>query len=194
MQSLDGHGGPRQYLDAQFTYQHPGVTSTVLRSALAGMRVYYAAVEHALAETGERNVWALICLVKYNPRDREGYIFGYKDSDENAGPCECECPTPILDLLTPTDNQYANEWRASCRHNAAARQANAAKPKPRPGQTIVFDKPVSFSNGRSFDCFQVVPHPRSHRTVLFRDRESGGLYRIQNIKTLNYHLTGPQPS
>ena len=32
------------------------------------------------SDTGEHEVFALICLVAYDPRDREGYIFGYKDS------------------------------------------------------------------------------------------------------------------
>jgi hypothetical protein len=45
MTSLKGHSGPRQYLDAQFTYERADVRSNVLRSALVGMRVYYAAVE-----------------------------------------------------------------------------------------------------------------------------------------------------
>ena len=79
MQSLKGHSGPRQYLDAQFTFERPEATSKVLRSALVGMRVYYAAVEQIRVGSGEREVWALICLVRYNPRDPEGYIFGYKD-------------------------------------------------------------------------------------------------------------------
>jgi len=34
MKSLKGHSGPRQYLDAQFTYERPGTISKVLRSAL----------------------------------------------------------------------------------------------------------------------------------------------------------------
>ncbi len=103
MKSLKGHSGPRQYLDAQFTFERPDAISKVLRSALVGMRVYYAAVEQVRIATGEREVWAAICLVRYNPRDREGYIFGYKDMEESMGPYECDCPASILDLLTPTD-------------------------------------------------------------------------------------------
>jgi len=38
---------PRQYLDAQFTYERADVRSNVLRSALVCMRVYYAAVEQS---------------------------------------------------------------------------------------------------------------------------------------------------
>ncbi len=128
MKSLQGHSGPRQYLDAQFTYERPGTISKVLRSALVGMRVYYAAVEQVRIATGGREVWAAICLVRYNPRDREGYIFGYKDMNEGMGPHACDCAMPILDLLTPTGRQYALQWRARCLESAAARRARAAKP------------------------------------------------------------------
>jgi hypothetical protein len=191
MQSLNGYFGPRQYLDAQFTHTRPELTSKVLRSALVAMRVYYAAVEHVRHATDERTVFATVCLVRYNPRDREGYIFGYKDMDESMGPRESECPTPILDLLTPTDSRYAIEWRARCRENAAARRALANKPSPRPGQTIVFDQPLSFSNGRTLDRFEVVANPRSHRTMLFRAVDIGGLYRIANVKKHSYRLIDP---
>ena len=115
MQSLNGHSGPRQYLDAQFTCTRPDVVSRVLRSALVGMRVYYAAVETVRGAAAERKVFAAVCLVRYNPRDREGYIFGYKDMDETVGPNEADCPEAILDLLTPTEYPYATAWRARCR-------------------------------------------------------------------------------
>lgn len=188
MQSLKGHAGPRQYLDAQFTFARPEATSKVLRSALVGMRVYYAAVEQIRVAAGEGEVWAAICLVRYNPRDPEGYIFGYKSMEESMGPHECECPKSILDLLTPTDAEYARQWRARCLEAAAARRARAAKPKPRAGQVIVFDEPLAFSDGRSFDRLEVVANPSSHRTVLFRAPGSGRLYRIPNIKSRTYRL------
>ena len=44
MKSFKDHSGPRQYLDALFTWDRSDTTSKVLRSALVGMRVYYAAV------------------------------------------------------------------------------------------------------------------------------------------------------
>lgn len=122
MKSLGGHAGPREYLDAQFTHEDAELTSRVLRSALVRRRVYYAAVEHYRPATRDREVWAAVCLVKYNPRDREGYVFGYKDMTESMGPCEAECPASILDLLTPTDSPYAQAWRARCRENLAARR------------------------------------------------------------------------
>lgn len=190
-QSLGGHSGPRQYLDAQFTYERPEVTSKVLRSTLLKMRVYYAAIEHVFPNSGDRQIWGLVCLVKYNPRDRDGYIFGYKDIDETMGPCESDCPNSILSLLTPTDNQYALEWRSRCRESATARVQKASKPSPRPGQTILFDTSIPFTDGRRLDRFDVVVNPRNNRTVLFRDPSSGSTYRIHNIKQHTYRLIDP---
>ena len=63
MQSLGGHYGPRQYVDAQFTFTRPDLTSKVLRSALVGMRVYYAAIEHVRHETHGSEDHAFVCLV-----------------------------------------------------------------------------------------------------------------------------------
>lgn len=187
MTSLRGHAGPREYLNAQVTFEGADGSARVLRSALVAMRTYYAAVE--LTRPGaERKVHAVICLVYYNPRDRDGYVFGYKDMDEAMGPHEADCPAEILDLLTPTDAPYAVEWRARCRANIEARKAMVAKPKPKPGQTIVFEAPIAFANGRSFDRLEVVANPRSHRTVLFRDPVHGGLYRIPNVKARAYRL------
>jgi len=191
MQSLDGYSGPRQYLDAQFTCQRGDVTMKVLRSALVRMRTYYAALEYARATTGEHSVVGIVCLVRYNPRDSEGYIFGYKDMEESMGPCEAECPESILDLLTPTDKPYAIEWRARCRENAAARRAITRKPSPRPGQTIILEQPLLFGDGRTLDRFEVIANPRSHRTVLYRSPKTGGLYRITNVKRRAYRLIDP---
>ncbi len=125
MKSFNGYSGPRQYLDAQFTYDNPKLRSRVLRSTLdPGMRVYYAAVEHRRGDDGSE-VFAAVCLVDWNPRDPEGYIFGYKDMTEQMGPVESNCPEAILDLLTPTTNAYALAWRQRCRANAGARRAHA---------------------------------------------------------------------
>jgi hypothetical protein len=104
--------------------------SKVLRSELVGDRVYYAAVEQTISDTGAHEVFALICLVAYDPRDSEGYIFGYKDMTERMGPYESNCPVAILDLLTPTDRPYALQWRARCRANASG-GAEAAATTPR---------------------------------------------------------------
>ena len=122
MKSLKGHAGPSHYLDDQLTYDRDDVRSRVLKSALVSKRVYYAAVEQ-IRPGREREVFAVVCLVDYNPHASDGYIFGYKDMTENMGPYESDCPEPILDLLTPTDSAYAAAWRERCRANAARRVA-----------------------------------------------------------------------
>ena len=162
MQSLGGHAGPREYLDNQFTHEDERLSSKVLRSAIV-RRVYYAAIEHVRPPSSEREVWACVCLTRYNPKARDGYIFGYKDMSESMGPYERDCPEPILDLLTPTDHEHALRWRADCRANAADRRARRAKPSPRAGQTIIFDEPLAFTGGRGFDRLEVIANPRSHR-------------------------------
>ena len=184
MQSLGGLEGPRQYLDDQFTYARETVRSTVLRSALVKMRTYYAAVD-VLRPDRKREVFALVCLVRYNPRDREGYVFGYKDMEEAMGPCEAECPPAILNLLTPTENAYALAWRERCRAAAARR---AAKPRLRNGWTLVFDEPVTFTDGASHTRMEVVIDPGRPRAVRLRPPGGYGLYRIGNLHARSFRI------
>ena len=184
MQSLGGHSGPRAYLDDQFTYTSDTVRSTVLRSALVRMRTYYAAVEQ-LSEGRARGVFAVVCLVRYNPRDREGYIFGYKDMDETMGPCEAECPAAILDLLTPTDNAHATEWRARCR---AVAEQRALRPRLRNGWMLVFDEPLTFCDGTTHQRLEVAIDPSRPRAIRFRPPGGYGRYRIGNLDRLRYRI------
>jgi hypothetical protein len=187
MRSLEGHATPRAYLDAQFTYARPECRSRVLKSALVGLRTYYAAVESIVTATGEREVWALVCLVRYNRRDREGYIFGYKDMSESMGPVEDACPAAVLDLLTPTDNSYASDWRLRCRGSLAARKVVNAKPFPCPGDFVVFAEPLRFRDGCSFSRLQAVRLIGRRRGVVYRSAE-GGFYRIPRLKTYDYAI------
>jgi hypothetical protein len=189
MKGLDGLGTPRAYLDNQFTYVRDTHRVTVLASALVGMRTYYAAVER-VETSGDRIVFAVVCLVNYNPRAADGYSFGYKDMDETVGPYESDCPEDILDLLTDTDRDYALQWRARCRARIAQRKSRAARPTPKPGQTVIFDPPLALSNGRTVSRFEVVKNPRGGKP-LFRDAETEDLVRISNVKTRGYRLINP---
>ena len=184
LQSLGGFTGPRQYLDDQFTHARETARATVLKSSLVNMRTYYAAVE-LLRPDRDREVVALVCLVRYNPRDREGYIFGYKDMDETMGPCEAQCPPAILDLLTPTTNDYALAWRERCRAAAARRTAT---PRLRNGWTLMFDEPVTFTDGASHARLEVVIDPRRPRAVRLRRPCGHGLYRISNLDARSFKV------
>ena len=80
MNSMGRFASPKAYLEDQFTYPTETKTSRVLRSALVGMSTWYAACEQIEKITGGREVFAIVCLVDYNPRSKDGHAFGYKDS------------------------------------------------------------------------------------------------------------------
>lgn len=47
--------------------------------------------------------------------ERDGSQWGYKDMDETMGPVESRAPVQILEMLSPTTNHHALEWRERCR-------------------------------------------------------------------------------
>ncbi len=124
MKSMNGYKGPRQLLDAKFTFEIGGVKSLVLKSKIVRNSVYYAAVERLISDNSDHEVFALICLIHYDRHDHDGYIFGYKDMDESMQPYEYDCPESILKLLTQTESANALAWRAKCRERNAARKDN----------------------------------------------------------------------
>lgn len=86
----------------------------VLKSAMRGS-TYYAAVKRTKPD-GSSHVFGAVCLTRVDNSDY--YNFAYKDMSEDCGPCESKCPISILDLLSPTDNEYTLAWRQRCRENA----------------------------------------------------------------------------
>ena len=119
-------------------------TYRVLDTALVNLTEFYAAVEMIHKETGVRRVWA--CMIKVTfirtaRKDRWSYgdrdeNFCYKDMDESMGPYYTNCPERILKLLTPTEHEYALEWRRKC---WAKIEAKKARPKIAPGTKLKFN-------------------------------------------------------
>ena len=172
--SMAGHASPKAYLDDQFTYsrdQEDGSTRglKVLASSCPGNRVYYAAAQ-ALANGGGGEIFAIVCLVRWNPNDKEGMIFGYKDMDETMGPNEASCPEAILKLLTPTQNEHALDWRKRCLANLQRRLR-----KLQDGDRIKLPAPMKFTDGHEGDEFIV---EKRGRRVVLRDPASRLGYRI----------------
>jgi hypothetical protein len=185
MRDMGGHATPRAYLDNQFTYSRDDHRLTVLASSMVGS-TYYAACERTEA-SGKRQVFAIICLTKTSTGARDDCTFGYKDMDETVGPYECDCPASILDELTETDYPHAIDWRARCRANLVRRKLERAKPTPKPGQTIIFDEPMRFSDGSDRARFEVVANPKG-KTPLFRDPESRAICRIPAFRKRAYRI------
>lgn len=113
----------------------------VLKSAMVGS-TYYAAVKRTkfATDTEKENsiVFAAICLTSTNLKDY--YNFSYKDMDETCGPYQCDCPKGILDLLTPTDHEYANEWRQACYENLKKKKEKDSLSKLPIGSVIKYTR------------------------------------------------------
>jgi hypothetical protein len=134
----------RQYFDDMHTFSNEGGSHTVLKSAIAGGN-YYAAVERRTQS--DLLVFAVVVKINIYQR-RTNPEFCYKEMDEGMGPYFHDCPVAVLDLLTPTENKYANEWRKRCRENLVHR-ANLAKIKRelKIGDTVKLAEPVKFQGG-----------------------------------------------
>ena len=98
----------------------------VLDSAVVKFNTFYAAIEQTHRETGERNVWAAVILIRRYSKDMHN--FGWKGMSESAGPFASECPERILKLLTPTDSENANDWRKRCWANVEYHKARKNLP------------------------------------------------------------------
>lgn len=154
---------PKGQKIADFFYEH-GVTRwgpdlpfeyKVLDSALVNMSTWYAAIEKVEKATGVREVFAAVILVKmWKPKTGDYWKHNiiYKDMDETMGPCESQCPERILDLLTPTEHEYAKDWRARCR---AYHERRKAIPKLSKGVCMKFGEPVSFGDYGKEDYFRI---------------------------------------
>lgn len=124
--------------DAYFTEGLNSGWYKIEKSALVGT-VYYAAIRQlrrfvpgtngketeAIPES-EQTVFGIVFLTGTNVKDY--FSFGYKDMDESMCPYYFDCPAGILKLLSPTDNESANEWRARCRQKAAEKKAAKSDP------------------------------------------------------------------
>lgn len=128
--------------------------------------VFYAAVQNNdTANVDPGKTWALVVLMQ---RGRGEYNFHYKELDETMGPTESCCPERILDLLSPTEHEYALGWRDRCRKYHAARRA---KGTIRKGETVRFTAPENLAT--------LGPLTRTDgRKGLFRRTDTGTIHNI----------------
>lgn len=181
--SMGGHPTAKAYLDAQFTYTRDVEGGTkglrVLASSCPGNRTYYAAAQVMTNGVGGE-IFAIVCKVLWCPKSKTGENFGYKDMVESMGPCEDDCPGTILDLLSPTDNEHAREWRQRCR----ARLARRAR-KLEHGDRVRLETPVKFVDGHTGSEFIV---EKRGRRLSLRDPETSLRYRIAGFMDLPWQV------
>lgn len=158
----------RRFFEERFNYQEAdGRYGRVIDCAVVNLRTAYLAYEIGKPD-GSREVIAVVCLLSFAPNSE--YNFGYKDIEETMGPYRCDCPERILRLLTPTDSEWANEWRRKCWERVEAKKK---RPKLRKGTVIRLPEPITFRSGRRESVFRA----ENPRRGLFTDRY-GSRYRI----------------
>src|SRR3546814_11099064 len=79
----------------------------------------------------------------------------------------------ILELISPTDHEYALDWRARCRANLVLRARKLSD-----GDRIRLPEPLTFTDGNVAQEFVVCK--RGRRLVL-RDPQNGCFYRINRL-------------
>lgn len=94
----------------------------VIKSSMVGA-IYYAACSYTnkfFEEFKDKEheykdkVFAVVFITSVDNKDPY-FNFSYKDMSEDMGPCYYDCPNSILKLLTPTDSEFANDWREACK-------------------------------------------------------------------------------
>lgn len=183
--SMDGHASPKQYLDAQFTYERSATEEAphhgyrVLESACPGNRVYYAALQ-AYDDKGPGAVTAIVCLVRWSPKAADGYVFSYKDMSEIMGPNEADCPLRILDRLTTTSDPNALDWRRRC--FVTIRRRSRELPD---GALIRFPEPIAFSDDSRHELMRV---KRSGNQIVLTRSDGTGRYRVSGLLDRKFEI------
>jgi hypothetical protein len=135
----------------EFEYRKEDGSYAKVLACRALLDVAYLAVQVKRGD-GESETFGVVCLIRHQAKNRDGFNFGYKDVEETCGPCETGCPAEILDLLSPTEHPFALEWRAKCRERLARKKA---RPHLTKGCRLVFETPVRFSDGAEIAEFTV---------------------------------------
>ena len=92
----------------------------LLKSSMVGT-TYYAA-----AQNSKGQIYGLVVLTSMDNNDY--FNLRYKDMDETMGPGPDNCPASILKLLSPTDHEWALDWRKRCREKAEQKKSPTALP------------------------------------------------------------------
>lgn len=116
----------------------------VEKSAMVGS-TYYAAVRQLEVYVGDART-----AIPEHEQQVYGFVFrtsvekdsfAYKPMSETMGPCYYDCPPSILRLLSPTDNEYAKDWREKCLLKASM---------PKPGQLPIGTEIECTINGKKY--------------------------------------------
>ena len=147
--------------------EHPGFSCKI-----TGYRGKYFALEiSAIGKPTE-----VIGMVVESQKQHGEYW--YKFVEETEGPVSAKCPLSILNLLTPTTDRDALEWRARCKENLTPL-------KIREGDVVTFKEALQFNVGGSTVSARVFK--KTHPTrQLFRCIDNPTLQFVRVTITKNH--------
>ena len=143
----------------------------VMKSVMHGS-VYYGAIKKLLRYLGEdengksiyeplpeeeQKVFAAVFLTSVDSKDY--YNFSYKDMDETEHPFYYDCPKSILDLLSPTENERALEWRKRGRERLAKKKEGTSLANLPVGSVIRFTR----GSKEVSKTMELVKHPAAYQ-------------------------------
>ena len=149
----------------------------VLKSSMSGS-TYYAAVKRTTfateTEAEKVDIFAAVVLTGVNNKDY--FNFSYKDMSESMGPHYYDCPKTILDLLTPTDSEFANEWRKLCYEKLKKKNNPDALSNLPIGSVIKYTRP----NGMEVELYK---HPAAYqfKRPFWMTSDGGGYVAAKRI-------------
>ena len=160
----------REFFARELGFETEKRTVRLLDCAVVNLREAYLAFEDIDHTSGNRQVFAVVCLLHYQPNSY--WNFGYKDMEESMGPCYYKCPERILKLLTPTSSEYALKWRKRCWEHIERRRS---LPRLRKGDVVEFSQPIKFSDGSKVRGLRVL----NSRKLLFEKPDGYGLFKLR---------------
>lgn len=111
----DTHNYTRlQIVTDQVNYTCEKYTDKVVYGRQRGS-VCYLAVRTTNHETNESVVNGLVVLTSID--SKSSFNFGTKYISETMGPHYYHAPKKLIEMLSPTDSKFANEWRQQCLSN-----------------------------------------------------------------------------
>ena len=113
-------GSIKQNLNEMFNWRDTGRRISLVDYAVLNRNVAYCAIKVEYLDGDCVTSWSIKASVVLYRFTKNQYM--KKAMSEEAGPNESHCPERILNLLTPTTNEWALRWRERCRKNIANRQ------------------------------------------------------------------------
>ncbi len=132
----------------------------------------------AIQNTNNNEVSAQVILTK---QDRNQYKnFSYKAIHENELPQHFDCSKGVLNALTPTDNENANQWREQCKIQRMKRSTITKQLEHH--SMVKFKNPIII-NGELLDTFEVIKEGRKTHF-----KHNGTYYDIPKWKKREFEI------